>query len=140
MNQRGRKSRAALSVVGAGPQPIEVVERPDPPEALTDEQALVWRAVVDSHPADWFTASALPILVQYCRHVVQARRVALLIEQAEADEDIDVDQYNKLLTMQDRESKAIAGTATKLRMTPQATANWRGNKKPGAVAKPWETQ
>lgn len=117
----------------------EIVERADPPDELSDEQAIVWRAVIDDKPADWFDAAALPILAQYCRHVVASRRVAALIEDATARDAIDIGELEVLLRMQDKETKAIATSATKLRLTPQALSNHRGNKSRAPVARPWDT-
>lgn len=57
-----------------------------------------------------------------------SNRIAEMIEQV--IDQADVDELDLLLKMQDRESKAISNFATKLRMTPQATTNHRGNKKP----------
>jgi hypothetical protein len=81
MAQRGRRSAASLLVV---PNPIEAIPRRRAPAELTREQAEVWDAVVASQPADWFNKSQLPILIQYCRHVIRARRCASQIEAVEA--------------------------------------------------------
>jgi hypothetical protein len=40
--------------------------------------------------------------------------------------------------MQERESRAIAMLATKMRIAQQSTTNHRGNKRPSAARKPWE--
>ncbi len=84
------------------------VNRPECPIHLTGEQAKEWRTIVDSFPADFFTISALPILAQYCRHIVVSRRVADLIRLAESKPEIDLDQYEKLLKCADREGRAMA--------------------------------
>jgi hypothetical protein len=106
MRQRGRKSAASLTVISASG--IEQVRRPDPPAELTDEQGAEWRAVVGCLPADWLPRETHQLLAQYCRHVVGARRVAQLIEQAEADGELDVDAYAQLLRMQDAEGRAMS--------------------------------
>jgi hypothetical protein len=80
MAQRGRRSAAALTLVGS----VESIPRQRAPADLTSEQAEVWDAVVASQPADWFNKSQLPILIQYCRHVIRARRCASQIEAVEA--------------------------------------------------------
>lgn len=118
--------------------PIERVERQKPPHDLTDEEIEVWSAVVSTEPADWFSPSTVPLLAQYCRHVVHARRIAELIERATGDKDLAVTDYDRLLKMQERESRAIASLATKMRISQQATTNHRGNKRPSAARKPWE--
>lgn len=136
MRTRGRHSAAELSIVG--PKSVEIVERQRAPHDLTDEETEIWARVVGSEPADWFSPSTAPLLAQYCRHVVHARRVAELIERATADPDLSIGAYDKLLKMQERESRAIATLATKMRIAQQSTTNWRGNKKPSAGRKPWE--
>ena len=127
---------ASLTI--SAPAPLETIQRQKPPHDLTDEEVEVWAAVVDSEPADWFTPATVPILAQYCRHVIHARRVAELIEQATSDPDLSVVDYDRLLKMQERESRAIASLATKMRVSQQSTTNHRGNKRPSPARKPWE--
>lgn len=133
MQQRGRKSLAALAV----PSPIETIQRPDAPYDLTDEQADEWRAVVGRMPADWFPRETWPLLSQYCRHIVNARRVAQLIEQAAGRKDLDVGEYDALLKVQERETRAISALARSMRLTQQTTYD-KSKKKPLQVAKPWD--
>jgi hypothetical protein len=118
---------------------------------LSREQAAVWSAIVRAEPADWFSASTRPVLVQYCRHIVAARRAAEMIEALEASiaERAAVnganplaitlsasEEFDRLLKMQERESRVIASLATKMRITQQATTNHRGNRIESK--KPWE--
>jgi hypothetical protein len=136
MGTRGRKSAASLTI--AKVSPVETVERQRPPHDLSDEEVEIWSAVVNSEPADWFSPSTVPMLAQYCRHAIHARRIAELIERATADPDLAVSAYDRLLKMQGRESRAISSLATKMRISQQATTNHRGNKTPSAALKPWE--
>lgn len=137
MLKRGRKSAASLEV--ATISAVDTPPRQRPPHELTDEETEVWAAVVSSEAADWFTPATVPLLAQYCRHVVQAKRVAELIERATGDPQLDFRDYDKLLAMQERESRAIASLATKLRVAQQSTTNHRGNRKPSQARKPWES-
>lgn len=143
MGARGRKSADALTVARASP--VEIMERQRPPHDLSDEEVEIWAAVVQTEPADWLSPSTVPILAEYCRHVVSARRVAELIERALSDIDhetkqptLSVSDYDRLLKMQERESRAIATLATKMRIAQQSTTNHRGSKRPKAGRKPWE--
>jgi hypothetical protein len=136
MSKRGRVSAAALEI--AAVSPIEMVARQRPPHDLTDEEVEVWSAVVNDQAADWFSPSTVPMLAAFCRHTVQARRVAELIEKATGDPELSIQDYDRLLKMQERESRAISSLATKMRISQQATTNHRGNKKPNAARKPWE--
>ena len=117
MGTRGRKSAAELGVVHGIPQ------RPGPPDELTPEQADEWRAVVGRMPVDWFGREIFPLLLQYCRHVVHARHIGKLIDAAH---DMDIGdrkalmRLNRLLAMQERQTNALMGLATKLRMTNQS--------------------
>jgi hypothetical protein len=134
MKQNGRRSSAALAVA----RPVEIVERIKPPHDLNDEETEIWSAVVSAEAADWFSPSSAPVLAQFCRHAVHARRIAELLERATSDPMLTVDDYDKLLHMQDRESKAIASLAVKMRIVQQSTTNHRGNKRPSPVIKPWD--
>ncbi|WP_404861853.1 hypothetical protein [Georhizobium sp. MAB10] len=135
MTKRGRPSSASLEIAA---RPVEIVNRQRAPHELNDEETEVWAAVVDSWPADWFSPSNVPLLTQYCRHVVQARRIAELIEKATSDPELSVKDYDRLLKVQERESRTIASLATKMRISQQATSNHRGNQKNIQARKPWE--
>jgi len=132
---RGRKSAASLEV---SPAKIETIERPDAPYDLTDEQTEEWWAVVNRMPADWFPRETHGVLSQYCRHVVTARRVAQLVATCESEPDLDLNQYDQLLKMQEREGRALSSLATRLRITQQATVSAK-IKKPSGMKRPWES-
>lgn len=133
--KRGRKSLAELI---AAPRTLEVMDRLKAPHDLNDEECEVWSAVVQDQPADWFSPSTTPLLRQYCRHVVQGRRIAEMIEQATSSKELSVVDYDRLLKMQERESRAILACATKMRIAQQSTTNHRGNKNGSPAKKPWE--
>ncbi len=136
MGARGRKSATSLAIIG--PEGIETVRRPDSPDELTSEQAEEWRAVVNRLAADWFPREMHGLLAQYCRHIVAARRIAGLITNLWKSETIDLDDYDRLLKCQERESRCIASLATKMRITQQAF--YDAKKKRGSpMPKPWET-
>lgn len=134
MKTRGRTSAAALEVAALGK--VETIQRPDAPYELTDEQAQEWWAVVNRLPADWFPRETHGLLAQYCRHVIAARRVAQLVAAEEAGE-FDLDRYDQLLKMQEREGRALSSLATRLRITQQATVSPK-TQKPVQSKKPWE--
>jgi chaperone required for assembly of F1-ATPase len=136
MATRGRKSAASLEIATASP--VETVARPDAPYDLTDEQTEEWWAVVNRMPADWFPRETHGMLAQYCRHVVAARRVAQLIAKAEKQKALDVEAYDRLLKMQEREGRAISSLATRMRISQQATVRAEQARKPKQVDKPWE--
>jgi hypothetical protein len=93
------------------------------PSELTDGQADVWRRVVGSMPGDFMTKAAHPILIEYCRHVCRAR---LLEQQIAAFEvewtrvDGGLERLDRMLSMAERETRAITACARALRLTPQS--------------------
>ena len=137
MSKPGRKSAAALSVVSNSL--IDAVERPLPPADLTIEQKREWVEVVNRLPADWFPRETWALLSQYCRHVVAARHVAQLLERVESLDEVEVEQYDRLLKMQEREGRAISSLATRMRMSQQASYDAkRGKGSQSITKKPWE--
>jgi hypothetical protein len=140
MGARGRKSAAELAIIGAGG--IAVARRLDPPSLISDEMAKVWRGIVNGKPGDWFDAGSAPVLAQYCRHVIAARRASQLVVQTEADDGFDIDVWSGLLRLQERQSALLVSLATKLRLTPQSRYGARSadtaarNDPPGPP--PWE--
>lgn len=70
--------------------------------------------------------------------MVAARSVAQLIERAEASEEFDLAEYDKLLHVQEREGRAITSLATKMRISQQAIVRAEKARKPPLTKKPWE--
>lgn len=141
MRQRGRKKPSTLAAVTQ--KSVEVLQRFDPPEDFSVEEREIWNSVIEAVPNDWFTKANLPLLIQYCRHVDQSRYISTLLAMRDAvDTDgylvLTLKDYDKLLQMQDRETKAITSLATRMRISQQSVTNHRGNGKPTSrVAKPW---
>lgn len=119
MGNRGRRSAASLSVVSNGN--VVAIHRPNPPEDLTSEQSDEWWAIVNRMPADWFLRESHGLLAQYCRHVVAARRVAKLVADCESAPALDLDQYDQLLKMQEREGRALSSLATRMRISQHSS-------------------
>lgn len=142
MMQRGRRSVAALTAPAAEGVTV-LVERPEPPLDLTPEQSDVWRHIVDGLPADWFPRETWPLLSQYCRHTVEARRLGQLIDQECARPDLDVRNYGELLKLQRQESGALKILAASMRLAQQSsrTDGAAATAKRGArtVKRPWES-
>ena len=53
-------------------------QRPEAPHELGDEAAAEWRKIVKCMPPQHFIRANYPILVQLCRHIIEARKVAQL--------------------------------------------------------------
>ena len=114
-----RKSAAALAVL----PPASRIQRPEPPERLNKEEAEEWRTVVGRLPPEWFPAETLPMLEEYCIHVIRSRMIAEWMKGFRAEFLMMADgleRVDKLLAMGEREAKAIAYLATKMRLTQQS--------------------
>ena len=141
MGQRGRTSGAALSVVAG----TAIDGRPRAPSDLTEFQQDVWERIVGSEPADFIrSAASQQLLKEYCRHVESAHRVSSMIGLIEKpNAAVDLGEYEKLLRMRDRETKALADKATKLRLTNQSRytpqAAGTAAKKATTERKPWQS-
>jgi len=126
---------------------IGVTERPKPPADLNKEQKDEWRRVVERLPADWFPGETHSMLAGYCRHHSNALRVGVLIEEMlgrplsgegnDPDFCFDLDAYDKLLKMQERESRAQVASARSLRFTLQASYD-KSKKKGSKTKAPWK--
>lgn len=116
----------------------ERVELPVIPAHLTDDEAEVWRAVVNDMGAEWFRPSNLELLPAYCAHVVSLRHIRGMIGQLlEGEEGFDLRDYDRLLKMQKRETEGIASLATKMRLSQQSTYDKSKRKPDGDASKLW---
>jgi hypothetical protein len=136
MGARGRPSASELAVVRLQTEPG--AEPPDPPAGLTGEAAQVWRDIVASLPPDWVSVANSPLMEGFCRHVAASRRVAQLIEVEEASDAFNLDDFGRLLAMQERETRAMATLATKLRLARSSVDDRRKAPKPPSGPRPWE--
>ena len=139
MRQRGRKSAGALTVASGA---VALVERPEPPLDLTPEESEVWTTTVEALPADWFPSETWPLLRQWCRHTVTARRVSQMIDAAASREELDVGELKDLLAMQAKETAALKAMASSMRISQQASyhsekaATVKAAR--GTVKRPWQ--
>ncbi len=133
MGTRGRKSATEQTTATI----FSLPQRPAPPKDLTAAQAAVWKRVVDSRAADYFPAETHALLRQYCRAVTAAETVARLVDEADA---ADIDHYDKLLRMAERQSKQMTALARSMRLTHQAryrADSTKARPHDGGV-RPWE--
>lgn len=143
-NKRGRASEEEREfeneIITTGVVPLDITERPQPPIDFDSRERDEWYAIVNSMPSDWFSRPSLPMLTQYVRHTIASQNIAQLIANATSDPDeINVKNYIALLRAQKEESMVISSLATRLRISPQATINKRGNQKDLNKSKPWES-
>src|SRR5437763_14575590 len=103
--KRGCKSAAELNT--PRPQPLEVYTRQGLPPELASEEAEEYLRIVNAYPADWFDAANLPLLTQFARPVVQARRDAELLARADGQPATQWDYYAAMLKDQRAEIAAL---------------------------------
>lgn len=118
--------------------------RMEPPSDISEAEMAVWRSVVATKPAGWFTKDVAPLLKAYCRGAVSADLIA---EQVNAFDptwlatDEGLKRYERLTKMARDQALSLANLATKMRLTqqsrytPQAAAT---ASKAAASSKPWE--
>ena len=129
-------SKAALTVIG--PRGIETIRRPEPPAELTPEQAEEWHAVVTRMPADWFPRETHQLLIQHCRLVSRARRIASLIDRYEKRRGkFSPRDYQRLLQAEIAATRSLATLATRMRLNQASTLS-KKTKKPPLLRSPWE--
>lgn len=139
--KRGRKSELSSIQPVA---PIVAQQRVVAPSHLTDAEVQVWNEVVADQPATAFTETHIPLLEMYCRHVVQGRILAdeiLNFDRSWLADDDGLKRYDRLLGMQERETRAASSLATRMRLTkqslhPETAAN--AVKNHNKARKPWE--
>jgi len=138
MGTRGRPSMASLMV----PDSSEFIQRPDAPYDLTDEQAEEWRAIVGTMDPGHFMRGNYPLLAQLCRHIVNARRLAQLIEQCAKEKDFDRKEFGVLLQLEATESAAILRLSRSMRLTQQAVKRLETTRHPKGerVKNPWDPE
>lgn len=113
---------------------------PPTPPAFTKEEAAEWNDIVVTYPADRFPRATWPMLEPYCTHTVQQRIIAAKIRDLLADPDHSLRDYDLLLRMYDRETKAVASFGVRLGIARTSMAG-RHNNDPDQLAEhnlPWE--
>lgn len=140
MGARGKESEEAQSVAA----PLQ--ERLQPPDYLSDFQRTEWLAIVNRMPADWFKREHVGLLAQYVRHMENAYHAGRLLKVVLETPDSEmtsklVQSFTELTKAHDREGRAMANLATKMRLTQQAQythtkAAVHANK--GKAGKPWD--
>ena len=119
ISEIGRQTLEIVNEMQARKNRIEVVERLRPPDGeLTGEQRAEFERVVACVPAEWFAPGNVVALVQYCRHVVAARRIGEAIELALSEGRGEA--LDGLLKAQTRETRMLLQAMTALRLTPRA--------------------
>jgi hypothetical protein len=127
-----KRSADSLSIVSRLP-----VNRVPTPAGLSKKERDLWRAVVDSKPAEWFGPDSAPVLTEYVRAAVLCDQLARMVDQALKGQGADL---KTALDLRDREARRLAALATKMRLTQQsrytALSAATANKRAGG-SRPW---
>lgn len=142
-----KRGRTSLTELMTPTNPLEREERPPAPYELSDDEAArEWDAIVATMPADHFMKANHPLLVQYCRHIVAARRLDQLIASVMKSKKFDAREYAHLLQLQNAESQAIQRLARSMRLTQQSVTRADASKKgrgvnsaPQMIEAPWNS-
>ena len=79
------------------------------------------------------------MLARLCCHVERSDKIQMMLTAEELSEGaFDLDRYDLLTKMAERESRIIASLMTKLRITPQSTYDQSKKKPLQEVGRPWE--
>ena len=104
------------------------------PCELVDEETIVWRDVVEAMPADHFIPANYHLLVQCCRHVVEARRIEQTIKEyrdlRKAKAGRSEFNYSTFFALQEAklsQSRMVFTLSRAMRLTQQA--NFRQNRR-----------
>lgn len=145
MAVRGRKSLASLSVVGE----VASLSVLMPPNGLSPEQKAIWMETVNSKPSEWFGREHIPMLEAYTAHVVEKRKLDIMLKafdlEWETDEQVDagLKRLEKLQKMHRVQTQAIDTLMRSMRLTHQSRYNpLKANTLDNAAhgKKPWQRQ
>lgn len=125
------------SAADADTRAVTVIDRPQPPAELTPDQSVEWVRIVERLKADWFKPEHLGMLSQLCRHTVEASEIAVRIQDEKLNPEFNVATYDRLLKMQERESRAITALARTMRLTHQSqVSTYKSNSDDEDVGEP----
>jgi len=115
--------------------------RPEPPD-LPDDEAKIWRRIVEAMPDGWFGPQVQPVLKCLVSHIATTEMLTRRIAAHRAKSNMEA-LARETLNLE-RESKAVGDLSTKLRLTPQT--KW-GNQEKASTAmlqspkkRPWDAK
>ena len=119
--------------------------RAPPPEGITEDQARLWRAIVETEPQELFASEARKHLLRlYCEHATFRANLQGLIDRVPIEKILHPDTedgFERMLRMRDRETKTLVSLATRMRLTNQSrytpTAAGTAGRNHNPNAKPW---
>lgn len=112
---------------------------PEPPESWPIDRKRRFRAIVESHPAGWWTAASEPLLREYVLALEMAEVIQTRLDNIPTNA-WDAKDLDDLLRARDRESKRAVQLARAMRLAQQTVAPTAAAKalERGAMASaPW---
>jgi hypothetical protein len=94
---------------------------PSPPDDWPRSRKELFRSIVASHPAGWWTEASEPLLVEYVCALEMARRLQRRLDEINVDA-WDWDDLSEILTARDRETKRAIQLARAMRLAQQTVA------------------
>jgi hypothetical protein len=89
-----------------------------PSDSMSEAQAAVWRATVNSLPGDWFSPAERPLIECFAQHV--CRRADLEALLATIDARAHLDNFTKIARLIALETGVVASLARAMRLTPRS--------------------
>lgn len=110
------------------------LQRPEPPPGLSKRNAQVWRDLVGSMPAGWFSPETHPLLEFLCYHIVVCERTQEMLNRR----NLTPGQFTALSSSLRAETNTVVSLYTQLRLspksrqeaTPKDTSHTRGERLP----------
>jgi len=94
---------------------------PEPPEDWPIARKKLFKSIVASHPAGWWTEANEHLLIEYVCALEMARRLQRRLDQLHVDA-WDWDDLNQILTARDCETKRAIQLARAMRLAQQTVA------------------
>jgi phage terminase small subunit len=132
MKQRGRKSAAALSIIGVDGQQA----RPFPPACLSEQERELFASIVGGCDADHFRQTDLPLLSRYCEAAILAEHAALELRNGAVVDG----KPSPWIIVQEKCVRAMVSLSMRLRLSPQSRVDPKtlGRQQPQRGPLPWE--
>ena len=141
MAKTGKTSAAALAVV----HNVAPIQKIEPPETLDAEHLAEWLTIVNAKPTNFFGKEHAAMLEALCRHIVNAKKIARLLDALVIHPgmtDQELRQLERLQKLHHTQTSAQDRLMRSMRLTHQSI--YRADKAPrvvgGAADKPWMKQ
>ena len=138
MEKRGRPGE--FSII----KPVATIpgQRLAPPASLGVDEVETWRSIVASMPSDWFNTCHF-LLRCLVAHIANAETLSVAVAQIRATKDVrkNIQEFNRVLSMLNRETQMITNLSQRLRLTPKAKYTMERSqnlKSDTPLSRPWE--